>query len=115
MIVALIAMALCAPVLLGILMRARPLSLPTWVDRETAGYQRMSDAMDRAALEFGETCEICNGAAVYLCPHCKVPIESHSHENDYICATHSFVNPIRQVDGARINGDGRTHRIQVIG
>ena len=52
------------------------------------------------------TCEICAGV-VYLCPICREPISEHSHENDFICKTHSFVNPIREHDGARINGDGQ--------
>lgn len=66
------------------------------------GAVMVSDFSDGAA-----ECEICNGTAVYLCPICGAPITNHSHENDFICATHSFVNPIRQNDGVRINGDGR--------
>lgn len=53
-----------------------------------------------------ETCDICSGRSRYLCPKCLEPLLNHSHENDFICATHSFVNPIREGDGAIINGDG---------
>lgn len=62
-------------------------------------------AMDRTAARMATHCELCNGV-VYLCPVCREPITTHSHENDYFCETHGFVNPIRQHDNARINGDG---------
>lgn len=70
-------------------------------------------AMDRAAARFAETCELCLGTAVYLCPKCREPISTHSHENDYLCEAHGFVNPIRQHDGARISGDGRCGALRV--
>ena len=60
---------------------------------------------ERATRERAE-CEICSGAAVYLCPICRRPIDNHSHENDYICEAHGFVNPVRESDDFRITGDG---------
>lgn len=63
-------------------------------------------AMDRAAVRNASSCEICNRTAVYVCPICAVPVGDHTHEHDYICDTHGFVNPIRQHDGARIDGSG---------
>lgn len=45
------------------------------------------------------------GAEVYLCPKCGAKCD-YTDENDYICATHSFVNPIRQRDGAILSGNG---------
>lgn len=38
------------------------------------------------------TCPICAGER-WVCPVCKKPITTHSHENDYICGTHGFVSP----------------------
>ncbi len=52
-------------------------------------------------------CPICDKTDTLRCPVCRVPIESHSHERDYMCATHGFVNPIRDSDGQIVNGDGR--------
>jgi hypothetical protein len=78
-----------------------------WVSGETerrARHTYLAYLEERSEFE-RKSCEICNGV-VYLCPICRVPIEGHSHENDFICKTHSFVNPIREHDGARINGDG---------
>lgn len=94
-------------------------------DREVERVNAMFAQMDRAAMEFGKTCPICNGTDVFLCPDCLQPIKSHTHENDYMCdcwtkedaecATDSSValgslrdvNPIRQSDGKRVVGDGR--------
>ena len=56
-----------------------------------------------------QACDICSGRSVYLCAHCQEPIQYHTHENDFSCARHGFINPIRLSDGARINGDGRIH------
>ena len=90
--------------------------------------------MDRQAEEFAKTCEICSGI-VYLCPDCKRPIKSHSHENDYLCDCLDpalvefwasggsssrcgnemrFVNPVREHDGARISGYGLAGPMRVI-
>jgi hypothetical protein len=71
--------------------------------------------MDREAEWRAATCEICHGTAVYLCPTCRVPIANHTHENDYICDTHGFVHPIRERDGARINGDGIPGSLSILG
>jgi hypothetical protein len=70
--------------------------------------------MDRAAERQREDCEICNHTAVYICPECREPISDHSHENDYICKTHSFVSPIRLSDGAHISGDGQSGDVRVL-
>lgn len=61
---------------------------------------------DAAAERMASTCELCSGATGYICPHCGDPIEWHSHENDYSCRVHGFVNPIRASDGRQIIGDG---------
>ena len=52
-------------------------------------------------------CDICSGRSQYLCPICRTPISYHSHENDFLCDTHSFVNPIRVSDMAQMDGHGR--------
>lgn len=78
----------------------------TLTDPETSEINARMAAMDRAADRIAETCEICSGAAVYLCPTCRQPLTEHTHENDYYCETHGFVSPIRKHDGASINGDG---------
>lgn len=76
-------------------------------------------AMDRLAEQAGRECEICAGV-IYLCPDCKQPIKSHTHENDFMCdclvnepeMSSRFsgmlknVHPIRLRDGAVIIGDG---------
>lgn len=86
-----------------------------WSDRRSVRDVNARFAMmDLMADRQAEQCEICNGTAVYLCPICREPV-GHSHENDFICETHSFVNPIRQHDGARISGDGSCHALTVIG
>lgn len=73
--------------------------------------QALMDAYDRIVEANESACEICNKTAVYRCPKCSDEIETHSHENDYTCKTHGFVDPIRE-DGVRINGDGRAHAIK---
>ena len=75
-------------------------------EKSVAGVNAMNAAMDRRAEENERTCEICLGTAVYLCPTCRTPIATHSHEHDYLCDTHGFVDPIRQHDGVAINGGG---------
>ena len=37
----------------------------------------------------------------------------HTHENDYTCSVHGFVNPVRD-DGRIISGDGGLHETRVI-
>lgn len=71
--------------------------------------RRIKEAAERQGRDRqreNDRCDICSGRSRYLCPICRVPIEMHTHENDYICETHSFVYPIRESDGKRINGDG---------
>lgn len=66
---------------------------------EVARFQRRAQVVD--------ACDLCSGRSVYLCPHCREAISSHSHENDFICERHGFVSPVRESDGAIVNGDGR--------
>lgn len=54
-------------------------------------------ALDRAADRAASVCDLCAGRAVYRCPTCG-EVVSHSHENDYICDAHGFVNPIRDTN-----------------
>src|SRR5262245_4938731 len=93
-------------------------------DREVDRVNERFAQRDRTAQMFAKTCPICNGTDVFLCPDCRYPIKSHSHENDYMCdcwtkemaecAMDSSVapgalrnvNPIRQRDGAVIAGHG---------
>lgn len=70
-----------------------------------ARFAAMELASERAAL----TCDICLGIR-YECPECHAEIMVHSHEGDYACDTHSFVDPVRCFDGARIDGSGRVHQ-----
>ena len=63
----------------------------------------------RRAQDIEAACDICSGRAVYTCPYCHDPIKTHSHENDFLCERHGFINPIRSSDGAKINGDGFIH------
>ena len=70
-------------------------------------YVRVMTAMDAAAARISAACEICRQTAVYLCPTCHAPIACHTHERDYLCDTHGFVNPVRESDGLSINGSGR--------
>lgn len=51
-------------------------------------------------------CPICDKTDVLRCPICRKPIELHSHEWDYMCDVHSFVNPVRDSDGAVVDGSG---------
>ena len=82
-----------------------------WRDLTESHTVRMENARiaatDRAAEHRRSRCELCNGTAIYLCPICRERITCHSHEGDFLCEVHSFVNPIRQHGGARINGLGR--------
>ena len=70
-------------------------------------------AYDAAAVHNQRECEICSGKAVYTCPKCGAVV-GHTHESDYICDKHGFVNPIRDYDGARINGDGQCGSVTVL-
>ena len=69
---------------------------------------------DRMARRNELSCEICSGRAVYLCPMCHVPIANHTHENDYSCKVHGFVNPVREADGVTMNGDGLCHDVEPV-
>lgn len=40
-------------------------------------------------------CDACDGRVLLLCPQCETPV-SHSHENDFICAEHGFVEAIKR-------------------
>lgn len=60
-------------------------------------------------------CEMCAGQSRYLCVECREPIRTHTHENDFLCETHSFVNVIRERDGAILAGDGVCGVSRVIG
>lgn len=82
-----------------------------WLLRSPSDDAAMA-AYDRIANKQRERCEICSRRAVYLCPKCGDKIARHSHENDFICRRHGFVNPVRQHDGARIVGDGGCHPLQ---
>lgn len=77
------------------------------LDSTAASINTRMAQMDREVDRIAETCELCRGTAVYLCPQCRVPIGNHSHEHDYICDAHGFIDPIRASDGTTINGDGR--------
>jgi hypothetical protein len=75
-------------------------------DGELAVRRRLGAiAAKRRAERERESCDICSGRSRYLCPTCREPV-GHSHENDYTCDAHGFVNPIRESDGARVIGDG---------
>lgn len=104
-------LALAAVVIVAILVMAAIGSSLSGESASVASVNARFAVMDRQADRNGTTCEICNGTAVYLCPICREVIETHSHENDYICKTHSFVSPVRQKDGARISGDGGCHPV----
>ena len=87
------------------LLRMRAFYFPTVLERHAAHaraeqYRKQQREREEAA------CDICSGRSKYFCPICKEPISTHTHENDFLCATHSFVNPIRESDGALISGDG---------
>lgn len=82
-------------------------------DRFTVADNARMAMMDRAAARNRAACDICAGRDVYRCPTCREPV-GHSHENDYICEVHGFVNPIRDSDGARISGDGQADRPRVL-
>lgn len=59
-------------------------------------------------------CPMCDKSDVFLCPTCLKPITTHTHENDYLCEVHSFVNPIRQSDGKRVDGLGDPGLIRIL-
>jgi hypothetical protein len=79
-------------------------------NREVSRQLAMWEAL---AHREAQRCDICSGRAVYVCPICREPV-SHTHENDYMCRSHSFVNPIRLSDGATISGDGWPHAPRVV-
>jgi hypothetical protein len=78
-------------------------------DRTMDGFNAVNAAMERRAAQAAKTCDICAGVR-YECPKCHAEIETHSHEGDYLCATHGFVHPVRCSDGAHINGSGDRHQ-----
>ena len=43
-------------------------------------------------------CDVCAGTVKLFCPWCFREISSHSHEDDFICKQHSFVNPLTEDD-----------------
>lgn len=104
--------------LVALILVSAVLGFLAWLDHEGKSWVRAANQREAMFQDMqrrnSEKCEICSGKAVYLCPTCMEPIESHSHENDFICKTHSFVTPIRQHDGARICGDGSPGPLRVV-
>ncbi len=69
----------------------------------------------QAVRDAFQACEICSGREVYRCRLCWKVLHEHSHENDFYCAEHGLVNPVRERDHAIIGGGGAPGVVRVIG